>query len=129
ITALIRGAGFKPWLKVRFGDMESSTVKVFDDGTLTAVVPPQPPGSFNVTLSDSAGGTERLVALQDALTLVDSYPPGTDTDGLSDDIETNGWEREVDRCGFRMNPAHIIRYTVTSDPNLNDTDGDRLAAA
>lgn len=145
IIALIQGAGFLSGdVIVYFGGVASPDVRVASDSMLTAKVPPASPGVVDVVVEIRIQGvTHRLIA-PGGFTYVevkptiaptpDSQPPtdgpepvGADSDGLADAVETGGWQIEVDFFGFGLSEPHVVRYTVTSDPNLTDTDGDGLS--
>ena len=128
--ALVRGSGFVPGMTVMFGDEEAKEVTFVSDTMVTALVPAHQAGPVDVTLQAEMDGVARTVALQDSFTFV--MPPdddGTDTDGdgLTDVQEQIvGWRIRIDMLGLGMNPAHLTKYNVNSDPLNPDTDGDGL---
>lgn len=129
-TALIQGRGFTPGMKVMFGDAEASDVQYISESMLTARIPSQTPAKVDVRLSGRVEGGDRTVGLPGSF---EYLAPATD-DGADDDSDgrTNmselliTYEIQVDFFGFGLTPAHIVRYSVNSDPTVFDTDGDGL---
>jgi len=84
-------------------------------GVVITPTPPDPSGVYTATIPFPAENNNFYRIL---------YFPGVlgdiDADGLSDSIETNGWNVTVNQGGVPST------YHVTSDPHLIDTDGDGL---
>ena len=84
----------------------------------------------------SCGGGDAFTPTVDpsAATAADGQEGGADGDYLDRQIEVAGWEILVDRYGFGLGDVGFAggsdgvlqRVTVTSDPELLDTDGDGL---
>lgn len=144
VIALIQGSGFSAGaVRVYFGGTESPEVRIVNDTMLTAVVPPGAPGTVDVVVEVRvADATFRLISPRgytyvevpkdpNPATTTPSDPPpppvGADGDDLPDAVETGGWQIQVDYFGFGLAEPHVVRYSVTSDPNLTDTDGDGLS--
>lgn len=139
---LLRGEGFVPDMKVRFGDALSEQVIVYSDKMATAKVPNHAAGVVDVGLEAFVAQANREVGLSSAFTYFDPSGGGgedggvvdTDGDGLSDIKEIEGWLIKIDPFGFGLDSRNttnsgadvIVTYTVTSDPNIADTDDDGL---
>ncbi len=127
----IRGEGFTESISIRFGDRPAKGVFLFTDGLITAVVPPSETGNVDVILEDVIDSELRVVGLSRAYTYFPLAAGDTgsdkDGDGRTDAQEVAGYDIEVDIFGFGLTPDHIVLLqTVTSDPNLADTDSDGL---
>ncbi len=129
-VALLRGRGFVPGMTVTFGEQASSQVTFISDSMATALVPPHQAGAVDVGIVADISGQQHQVRLDNSFTFM--IPPdddGTDTDGdgLTDVQEQLvGYSIRVDYFGLGMNPAHLTKYDVNSDPLNPDTDGDGL---
>ncbi|MCH7873555.1 MAG: IPT/TIG domain-containing protein [Planctomycetes bacterium] len=139
---LLRGEGFVPDMKVRFGEALSEQVIVYSDKMATAKVPNHAAGVVDVGLEALVAQANRKVGLSDAFTYFDPSGGGgedgggvdTDRDGLSDIKELEGWLIKVDPFGFGLDSRNttnsgadvIVTYTVTSDPFIADTDDDGI---
>ena len=130
-VVLIKGSGFMPGMKVRFGDMEAKDVRVVSDEILTAAVPSQQESTVDVSLEATIDSVPRIAGQGAAYQYVLTPRSNVDTDGdgLTDAQEIAGWKITVDYFGFGTSgneSKNLITYTVTSDPTLADTDGDGL---
>jgi len=81
--------------------------------------------TFLLTLSNPSGASlGTTTSATGTITNDDTGDTGSDNDGLSAIMEVNGWEVWTDHYG--LGEATFINYTVSSNPDLDDTDGDGL---
>lgn len=120
-SVTIRGTGFAEGTGVFFDMIAAQDVDLVSDSLMTAVTPAHAEGT--VTL---------LVAVPDGREVVTSflYAYDTDGDGLADPQEIEGWDIWVDYFGIGLGTDTYGNfpglYSVVSDPNSADTDGDGL---
>jgi len=99
----------------------SATVKVSITGDTNTEIDE----TFLLTLSNPSGASlGTTTSATGTIINDDTGDTGSDNDGLSAILEVNGWEVWTDRYG--LGEATFINYTVSSNPDLDDTDGDGL---
>lgn len=124
----IRGTGFAAGSSVLFGELSALQVEFVNSTLVTALAPPHAAGVVDLTIttpdlrSVTATGAFEYAVDDDGDGIADV---DTDGDGLSDQREVAGWTVWVDLFGTGLDES-VGQYTVTSDPNSADTDGDGL---
>jgi len=129
----IRGAGFVDGSAVLFGELSAADVIVTNDGLMAAMSPPHGAGLVDMTLVAPDGrSVTQTGAFEYAVDADGDGLPDIDTDGdgLVDWLELEGWDIWVDYFGIGLGTDTFGNfpglYSVTSDPNNPDTDGDGL---
>ena len=123
---MIEGSGFVVGTAVFFGSSAASDITVVNDGVITATTPPHAESDVLVELRAPDG---REATADQAFTYY--FGRDSDGDGLSDIQETEGWDIWVDYFGIGLGVDTFGNfpglYSVTSDPDNPDTDGDGLS--
>ncbi len=125
----IEGSAFSAATSVFFGATPATAVTFFSSQLLNARVPAGPEGPIDLRVLNP-NGEEAVLAGGFTYFLV---PPDTgidsDGDGLTDAIESAGYEIAIDLFGFGIgnNGGNLVRRTVFSDPFDTDSDDDGLS--
>lgn len=125
----IEGSAFSAATSVFFGATAATEVTFFSSRLLNARVPAGPEGPVDLRVINP-NGDEAVLAGGFTYFLI---PPDTgidsDGDGLTDAIESAGYEIAIDLFGFGIgiNGGNLVRRTVFSDPFDPDSDDDGLS--
>ena len=129
VFVLIEGEGFPPEVAVLFGDTPAENVNVVNEGLITLTTPQLALGFTDVTLQANDGRSITQVAAFESIPQFCMDQADADGDGRTNCEEKLGYEIWTDAFGLGFGVdtfGNVTRFTVTSNPQIADTDGDGL---